>query len=156
MSSVVETARQAWGAEIPDWEEAAQLSANESGFLTAPGMFSCKKIDQGSAALAPFLTDLKGRGADFGAGWGWMSKQALLADAVTALDLFEADFYALEAAKQNLNDSRATYHWADVANLPKQRDPYDFIISNPPFHQTRKAEPDLGKAFIFRIFAKLV
>jgi len=31
-------------------------------------------------------------------------------------------------------------------NLKKTK--YDFIVMNPPFHLTRKAEPDIGKSFI--------
>ncbi|MCF6304198.1 MAG: methyltransferase [Rhodobacteraceae bacterium] len=133
---------------LPDWEDAAAMAENPAGFLTAAGMFSSEKIDQGSARLLPYLDGLKGKGADLGAGWGWLSKQVLALPDVAKLELYEADFKALEAAKINAADPRAVFHWADVTALPKPEKPFDFVVSNPPFHQSRKAEPELGKAFI--------
>jgi len=127
---------------LPNWEGAAAMHKNPAGFITAA------KIDPGSARLLPHLQGLKGKGADLGAGWGWLSKQVLDLPDVTALELIEADFDALEAARQNVIDPRASFHWLDVTNLPKPRDLFDFVVSNPPFHQTRKADPDIGKAFI--------
>jgi 16S rRNA (guanine1207-N2)-methyltransferase len=129
-----------------DWLVAGEMSANKDGFITAPGMFSSEKIDNGSALLAPYLEGLKGRVADLGAGWGWLAAQALGSD-VSEMVLFEAEHLALEAAKRNLTDPRVRFEWADVLALPKQL-PFDVVISNPPFHQSRTAEPALGVGFI--------
>ena len=67
-------------------------------------MFSHDRIDAGSRLLAEHLPDnFKGRAADFGAGWGYLS--AVLAERTTglkAIDLYEADFESLEAARINL------------------------------------------------------
>ncbi|MBL4806732.1 MAG: class I SAM-dependent methyltransferase [Rhodobacteraceae bacterium] len=129
------------------WEKAAEPSKNKAGFVTAAGMFSAEKVDAGSQRLAEHLSGLKGRGADLGSGWGWLAAQVLSQD-ITALELFEADFYALEAARKNTDDPRAMFHWVDVTTLPKTREPFDFVVSNPPFHVGRAADPDLGRAFI--------
>ena len=138
-----------WFAATPmpaEWLRAGEMATNKDGFITAPGMFSAEKVDNGSALLAPYLTGLKGRVADLGAGWGWLSAQALGPD-VSGIALFEAEHMALEAARQNLSDPRARFEWADVLTLPKQP-PFDVVISNPPFHQSRTAEPGLGVGFI--------
>ncbi len=129
-----------------EWRAAGEISANKDGFFTAPGMFSPDKIDTGSAFLAPRLQGLEGRVADLGAGWGWLAAQAL-GPAVSELVLFEAEHRALEAAKLNLTDPRCRFQWADVLALPKQA-PFDVVISNPPFHQSRAATPALGVGFI--------
>lgn len=129
-----------------DWLSAGDMSKNANGFMTAPGMFSPEKADAGSALLAPYLTKLKGRVADLGAGWGWLAAQALGPD-VSEMVLFEAEHKAVEAAKFNLTDPRLRIEWADVLTLPKQL-PFDIVISNPPFHQSRAAEPSLGVGFI--------
>ena len=129
-----------------EWLLGAQMAKNKDGFFTAPGMFSYEKIDAGSAFLAPHLAGLSGRVADLGAGWGWLAAQALGAD-VSEITLFEGEHMALEAAKRNITDERARFNWADVLGLPKT-EPFDAIISNPPFHQGRAAMPELGVGFI--------
>ena len=129
-----------------EWVAQGGMAKNQNGFNTAPGMFSYEKVDTGSALLAPYLEGLKGRVADLGAGWGWLSAQALGPD-VSELVLYEAEHLALEASRLNITDARASFIWSDVLNLPKTM-PFDVVISNPPFHQGRKAEPEIGVGFI--------
>jgi 16S rRNA (guanine1207-N2)-methyltransferase len=122
----------------------------------APGVFSWDRIDPGSALLAAHLpADLQGRGADLGAGWGYLSAQVLQRCAdVGVLHLYEAENAALDLARRNLAglqrpgaaQPKVEYFWHDVRRgLPH---PYDFVISNPPFHVGRADEPDLGRQFI--------
>lgn len=118
------------------------------GWKTAPGAFSADGPDPASAALADALPPLAGRVADLGAGWGFLSAKILEQDKVGHADLVEADCHALEAARANINDPRAQFHWADA--LSWQAEPYDHIVSNPPFHTERRADPALGIGFIRR------
>lgn len=139
-------------AVVPDalaeWLSALVPAQNKAGFMTAPGMFSPDKIDHGSALLAQhFEGALSGQVADLGAGWGWLAAQALKQDAITGLDLYEAERTALDAARANITDPRARFIWEDVAKISAPK-AYDMVICNPPFHQTRAAEPALGLAFI--------
>ena len=122
-------------------------------FLSRPGVFAWNRIDAASALLAAHLpADLSGRGADLGAGYGYLAAEVLSrCPAVTAIDLYEAEARALALARSNLTPfaARATlaFHWHDVTAGLAQR--YDFIVTNPPFHaQTRADRPDLGRAFI--------
>lgn len=128
----------------------------EGRFLSRPGVFAWDRIDAASELLASRLPDdLAGRCADLGAGFGYLSAEALArCPRVTALDLYEADARALELARSNLsnaNDPRPTpakldYFWHDVTvGLPRH---YDVIVTNPPFHQGRADLPELGRAFI--------
>lgn len=137
-------------AELSTWARAADLAENKDGFWAAPGMFSHDAVDPGTAFLAEHLpADAKGRAADLGAGWGALSARLLAAcPGLLSLDLIEASAAALEAAKRNISDPRARFHWQDATHLPAGLDGYDWIFSNPPFHTTRKAEPELGIAFI--------
>jgi 16S rRNA (guanine1207-N2)-methyltransferase len=121
-------------------------------YLSRPGVFAWDRIDPASALLAEcFTPELAGRAADLGCGWGYLSDQLLSrCPDITALDGFEAERRALELALENLapHASRVALglHWRDVREgLPAV---YDLIISNPPFHQGRAAEPALGQAFI--------
>ncbi len=137
--------------ELSKWQEDAMAKKNTAGFLTAPGMFSPDKIDPGSELLVQHIdgNTLKGRVADLGAGWGYLGAKVLeLETKIEQLDLYEAEHSALEAAKANVTDPRAAFHWADVTKLGKMKEGYHAVISNPPFHQTRAAEPSIGIDFI--------
>lgn len=122
-------------------------------FSSRPGVFAWDRVDIASALLAEHLpSDLHGRAADLGAGYGVLSAELLQRCAgVTALDVYEAEARALELARVNLAQFAPRvaldFRWHDVtAGLP---DRYDVIVSNPPFHaQVRGERPDIGRAFI--------
>lgn len=122
-------------------------------FLSRPGVFAWDRIDPASALLAAHLPkDLSGRAADLGAGFGYLSVQLLAnCPGITTLDLYEAEARALDLARRNLAAFEAKaaigYHWHDVTAGVEQ--PYDVIVSNPPFHtQSRADRPDIGRRFI--------
>lgn len=117
------------------------------GFHTAPGVFSADGPDKASVLLAEMLPPLKGRVADLGAGWGYLSHRVLETGAPDELHLVEADWTALACAKENIAPGRAEFHWADVGDWYPQN-LFDHVVSNPPFHAGRKADPDLGRTFI--------
>lgn len=119
-----------------------------------PGIFSWQKVDPGSALLVSHLPPgLTGKGADLGAGYGYLSHALLTTGGhrVEELHLFEAEALALEAAERNLAPLAAAthlhYHWHDVtAGLPAGR--FDWIVTNPPFHSGRAVDFGLGQRFI--------
>ncbi|SMX45033.1 class I SAM-dependent methyltransferase [Actibacterium lipolyticum] len=118
------------------------------GFQTAPGVFSADAVDRGSAMLADALPPkLKGRVADLGAGWGYLAAQVLDRAGISELHLIEAEHAALECAKSNVTDPRAQFHWADATQFTPATK-FDVVISNPPFHTSRAADPNLGVAFL--------
>ncbi|MCK8464603.1 class I SAM-dependent methyltransferase [Aliiroseovarius sp. S1339] len=133
-------------ADVADW--AAVDTQLEGGFTTRPGVFSADRVDKGSAVLAAAMpAEIKGRVADLGAGWGYLSRHILERSGVTSLDLIEADLVALECAKINITDPRANFIWDDATRF-RPPAPYDVVISNPPFHTGRAGDPNLGRAFI--------
>ena len=136
-----------------DWQ--TRTTAPLPGFVTRPGVFSADGVDPGSALLAAYLpADLKGKGADLGAGWGWLAAQVLRRAAVKALHLIEAEADALDCARQNITDPRAAFHWADATKFRPEA-VLDFVVMNPPFHVGRAADPALGAGFI-RAAAKML
>lgn len=125
-------------------------------FVSRPGLFAWNRIDAASALLAAHLpATIRGRVADLGAGYGYLAVELLQrCAAITAIDLYEAEARALEPARINLESALAelgrevpfALHWHDVSRgLPER---YDAIVSNPPFHQGRADQPELGLAFI--------
>ena len=124
------------------------LSRTPSGWVTAPGVFSADGPDPGSLALGQALPEaLPGRVVDLGAGWGYLAFQALERAKVTEVSLVEAEHAALEAARANISDPRAQFHWADATRWAAPA-PVDHVLCNPPFHTGREATPALGAAFI--------
>ncbi len=112
-----------------------------------PGVFAWDRIDGGSALLAQTLPALKGAGADLGCGYGALATVVLRSPAVTALKLVDTDRRAVEAAKRNVEDPRASFEWADVRTLEGEGN-LDFIVMNPPFHDGGAEDRRLGQAFI--------
>jgi 16S rRNA (guanine1207-N2)-methyltransferase len=142
---------------VADWHRFGQKQKVQIGdgilFTSQPGVFGWDKIDEGSKLLAAHLPgDLKGIGADFGAGTGYLSGEILKRRAgVSALWLAEADARALDCAKENLENVRGArtleYLWADLTK-PAALPPLDFIVMNPPFHIGKKTESALGLSFL--------
>jgi len=123
-----------------------------TGMISRPGVFAWDRIDVASKLLSDQLpVDLSGQGADLGAGTGYLTHFVLSRSAgVKTMDIYEAEARSLECAKLNLapfeTKAGLTYFWHDVtAGI---RGPYDFIISNPPFHMGREEARALGQAFI--------
>ena len=122
------------------------VDRNFEGFITKAGVFSAGGVDQASLFLADALPDhLAGAVVDLGAGWGYLSSRILSRDGVTKMDVVEANFFALECAKQNVKDPRAKFYWTDVATWNGS---YDAVVMNPPFHIGRDGDPELGRSFI--------
>ncbi|MFK7903183.1 MAG: methyltransferase [Nitratireductor sp.] len=124
------------------------------GYALKKGMFSADGPDKGSKLLIEhFDNRLRGKVADFGAGWGYLTNEALkVAPRIESVDLYEADYLSLEYAKQNISTQKpTTYNWVDLTQEFKKK-PYDWVLMNPPFHGGlsggRASEPNIGKRFI--------
>ncbi len=125
-------------------------------YVSRPGLFAWNRIDPASALLASLLpATLAGRVADLGAGYGYLATEVLRrCPAINAIDLYEAEQRALDSARINVEravlasarDVAFDILWHDVkTGLPRH---YDAIVCNPPFHQGRADQPELGQAFI--------
>ena len=135
-------------ATAADWAELSK-PVQVGDWITVPGAFSADGPDVGSVALAEAIPPLTGRVIDLGAGWGFLSAVALAKSPdVTEIDMIEADFGALEAARLNVTDPRARFHWGDAREADRTLVAADAILMNPPFHTSRIADPKLGQDFI--------
>ncbi len=119
------------------------------GLWTWPGVFSWDRTDPGSKLLIETMGELSGRGADLGCGIGLLSRAVLAQPKVTGLALVDIDRRAVEAARRNVVDPRATFHWEDARRGPALEG-LDFVVMNPPFHDSGQESKALGQAFIRR------
>lgn len=143
-------------ADAPRRQPCVELPAG--AFHTRPGVFAWDRVDAASRMLANVLpATLRGRVADLGAGWGYLSMQVLArCPHITSLDVYEADARALTLAQRNLADARVPVHghWQDVECGVSER--FDAIVCNPPFHALGRGDrPDIGRAFIAAASAAL-
>jgi 16S rRNA (guanine1207-N2)-methyltransferase len=125
-----------------------------AGLWTQPGVFSWDRPDPGTEALAARLPALAGRGADLGCGIGVLALRVLGSADVTHLDLVDVDRRAIQAARRNVEDARAAFHWADARTDPDLHE-LDFVVMNPPFHEQGREDRGLGRNFIRAAHAML-
>ena len=66
---------------------------------------------------------------------------------IDRIDLIDGEHLALDAARANVTDRRASFHWLDLASEAAPAT-YDAILCNPPFHTGRASTPSLGQKVI--------
>ena len=133
------------------WKKYQYFSRNKDGYYTRSDMFSPREADEGSQKLiSVFDTKLFGEVADLGAGWGYLSKEALrLNDRITRVTLFESNYAAYLASKKNIEDERATFRWASLESIRNIKLRFNHVICNPPFHSGLPKNMCLLRSFIF-------
>lgn len=138
-------------AKDPGWQETGALQkAENTGFWSQPGLFSWDRFDTGSLLLRDHLpSDLKGKIADFGCGYGFLSRTILeRTPGITNLYAIDVDHRAVTACAKNITDPRCQTIWDDLTQPINFKDKVDTIIMNPPFHQQKDVAYNLGQRFI--------
>ncbi len=129
-------------------------------FISIPGLFGWDKIDIGSSLLSNHLPKtLSGRGADFGCGYGFLSHYVLEhCPAIAELICIDADWRAISVTQENLkafDSASKRYFWEDLTQSQQSLVDLDFIIMNPPFHEGKATNSDMGRSFIRSAFESL-
>lgn len=124
-----------------------------TGLWSYPGMYGWDKIDRGSELLAQTVPALYGTVADFGCGTGYLLLKALeKSNRIEGIYGLDNDARAVASTERNVQDHPAGVPcetiWADCTQALPMLPPVDRIITNPPFHTGKKADPDLGLDFI--------
>jgi 16S rRNA (guanine1207-N2)-methyltransferase len=135
--------------------EGAPRRLDGDGLWTQPGVFSWDRLDPGSALLLKSLPPLSGVGVDLGCGIGVLAHAILASPKVTKLTLVDLDRRAVEAARRNVADPRVEVVQADARRGADLASGLDFVITNPPFHETGNEDKSLGQAFITSAAAML-
>lgn len=135
------------GGDFSDWIDEGQMLDNR--WHVDAGVFSANAVDAGSQLLIAHLpSKIKGSVVDLGAGWGYLSGEALARfEKIRDIHLVEAQRTALDCARRNVTDPRAQFHWADATRWAGVKN-CDAVIMNPPFHSGRASDLELGQSFI--------
>ena len=140
--------------QIPElikyWKNQGKFTKNTSGYITAPGIFSETIADKGSQLLTnEFVGKLYGSIVDLGAGWGFLSAEALKNNAhVDEITLIDSNSSAIKAAKINVKSSKAKFLWLDLESEIVSIKDADHVIMNPPFHKGQKVDFSVGFTFL--------
>ena len=126
----------------------SMVLAPKTGLMGQAGLFSWDRIDTGAALLVEVLPKLWGRVGDFGCGTGVLSLAVLKSVKVKSLIGFDIDRRAIEACALNIKDTRFGSVWTDLRANGAGVTGLDFIVTNPPFHDSGTEDQALGLAFI--------
>jgi 16S rRNA (guanine1207-N2)-methyltransferase len=143
-------------------KDGAMQSVIGGEYISQPGIYGWDKVDNGSRILIENLpTDLKGKFADFGCGYGYLSMSILAnIERVKALYCIDADRRAVDACQKNVQSAaegkcEVEYLWEDLTNTDSALKNLDHVVMNPPFHEGKTTDVSLGKAFISRAYESL-
>lgn len=119
---------------------------------SVPGLFGWNQVDSGSRLLLEHLPALAGTVADFGCGYGYLTRRLLQGHTgITRLDAVDIDRRAVQCAERNSN-AKVQVRWQDVLQWqPEHR--YDAVVMNPPFHRGSHEDRSMGQEFIRRGWA---
>jgi 16S rRNA (guanine1207-N2)-methyltransferase len=100
-------------------------------------------VDDGSALLAAHLpTDiLAGHVADFGCGWGYLRAKHWRGHRASPRSTLSSRASRIEAARANITDTRASFHWLDLTRSSSGNLRRDSSAIRP-FHAGRAADRD--------------
>lgn len=122
--------------DINDWFRSYPITVanTEITIRSLPGVFSHGELDKGSELLLNTLPALSGKVLDFGCGAGVIGAVMKTNHPSIELELCDISALAIASAKETfrVNQLDATFTATDVYTA--LQGPYDYLISNPPFH----------------------
>lgn len=136
--------------KVDDFVSQYQLSlpGGDVTICNMVGVFSDKRLDEGTALLLDNLPALSGRVLDFGCGAGVIAIALLKANPALQLDCVDINAMALLSCELSLkaNGMNARVYASDgLAQVDGQ---FDAVISNPPFHDGLSSTTDIATRFV--------
>jgi 16S rRNA (guanine1207-N2)-methyltransferase len=117
-----------------------------------PGVFSQNALDTGTEILLAHLPDIMaGKILDFGCGAGVIAAYIGTVYPQTKLTLVDVSALALHSAQTTLTLNQLTGQYIASNSLSNVQERYDFVISNPPFHQGIKTNYAATEQFLSNI-----
>ena len=122
----------------------------EVDVISLPGVFSHGRLDSGTRLLLESLSQeiVRGKVLDFGCGAGvigsWLAKR----HGRCKPTLLDTDAMALESSRRTLAANQLQGQVVASHGLSEVKGKYDWIVSNPPFHEGVKTRYDVTEAFL--------
>ncbi|MCO4799555.1 MAG: methyltransferase [Colwelliaceae bacterium] len=136
---------------IEDWFHYYHVNINNKTFKVAalPGVFSQAKLDVGSQILLENLSDdIYGEVLDFGCGAGVIACFIGLNNKNSTLTLADVSALALASSEKTLAINNLSGEIIATNSLSNISNKYQYVISNPPFHQGIKTHYAATEKFL--------
>lgn len=128
-------------------------SAQELAFVSKPGIYGYKKIDDGSRFLADTLNNdqfaLEGKVLDLGCGFGYLAASVGKNPKIESLVATDCNVAAVQLCDHNLKEiGIEAFVTLDDCGSELEDRSFDRIICNPPFHQGFGTSKELTVKFV--------
>lgn len=136
--------------KLTDWVSKYQLDTpqGEITICNLVGVFSEKRLDEGTKLLLSHLPKLSGRVLDFGCGAGIIAAALLKAQPELKVECVDINAMALKSCELTLEANNFTAMTYPSDGLAQTQGRFNGIISNPPFHDGLKKTTDIAKTFV--------
>ena len=144
---------------LNNWLKSYSFTINktEVAVLALPGVFSQNGLDIGTQVLLENLPEkITGDLLDFGCGAGVIACYIGKTSPEAKLHLLDVSALALHSAQETLKINNLTGHTFPSNSLSDITEKYDYVISNPPFHQGLKTNYQATETFLSKIKAHLM
>jgi len=148
--------------DLPDWTSEPGIAPGtwqilhvdtggfSSDLVSLPGVFSYANLDTGTALLLSTIDDLSGKKVlDVGCGYGIIGLYSAAHNA-EIVDMVDSSLLAVVSSQENITRNQypiCRANPSDLLSAVKGR-PYDYILSNPPFHAGLRVDYQAAHALI--------
>jgi 16S rRNA (guanine1207-N2)-methyltransferase len=139
---------------LENWLKTYSFSINEMviNVVALPGVFSQNGLDIGTQVLLENLPKkITGELLDFGCGAGVIASYYGKIFPNVKLHLLDVSSLALYSAQETLKLNNLTGNVFPSDSLSDVKGKYDYVISNPPFHQGLKTNYQATETFLSKI-----
>ena len=137
--------------DVEDWFHYYSVNVDQLTFQVAalPGVFSQAKLDVGTQVLLHNLPDnISGEVLDFGCGAGVIACFVGLQFKETHLTLADVSALAIASSEKTLSINNLKGRVIATNSLSNITEKYQYVISNPPFHQGIKTHYQATETFL--------
>jgi 16S rRNA (guanine1207-N2)-methyltransferase len=148
---VSEAFAESWLAPEAFLSFSVQVRGFDVEVRSRPGVFSWDRLDQGTARLLEVLKIAPGDTVlDLGCGYGLIGVVAALLAQDTTVTLVDSDAAAVRAAEATLAANQVESGRVLLQDCGTGLAPgaFDVVATNPPFHQGKGTDYDVGEKFI--------